>query len=184
MDLGCGGGILTQAMASLGHRALGLESNAAALHWAKRFAVEYRLPAAFARGDAQNLESSFALIEDTLGGKPGLVFLGYALHHFSDPEAVLNVLHAWLPTGAALLINEDNPESRLFRIQARLTGLLHRHSTTPGRRSFAGWNTLLSQTGFIPDVAPEGVDPWARWEQWVTPTAAERWSLVWSARKS
>lgn len=167
LEIGCGAGIITQALALQGHRALGVDPDAQEIRWAKRFAQEERLNAQFLTGDALSLAEIRTPIEDILGGKPDLLVFAYSLHHIPQVDKAVADLCTWLPPHAAILVNEENPETKLFRVKHRLRAWLQKDTETEWHRCYADWNTLLATQGFVPIGKPDSV----------------LWSLTWGLKK-
>src|SRR6201988_5064406 len=69
LDLACGGGIITCAVAALGHRVLGMDLSAREIQLAKAFAQEQGRGGAFWRADLLNDQGWESVAEETLGGK-------------------------------------------------------------------------------------------------------------------
>lgn len=177
LDLACGAGLLTHALADMGHRVVGIDQDARELHWAKLFGQEHRAAGQFLLGDATHLDQSFANIEDTLGGRPTIVLMAYSLHHLPEVEKSLDQLIPWLPPHADLLINEENPRSPLFRAKHWLRGKIQNDTQEEWHRSAAEWNQLFAARGCSTQGDPKGYDLWGNFFE-------ERWSLIWTLRKT
>jgi len=177
VDLACGGGIITCAIAMGGHRALGLDLSSEEIHLAKLFALEEGLEGVFQQTDLMQEESWEAQAELILGGKPDVVVLAYALHHLPDAEAFIERVSRWLPPGARLLINEENPESALFRLKHRVRTWIQKDTETEWHRSYEQWKKMIEARQF--QVAPAlGADLMPGLAR-VAP--GQSWSLVFTA---
>lgn len=180
LDLACGGGLITAAIASLGNRTLGVDLDPAEIRLAQLFTSEERLDGVFMRADLIQEQDWETRVEQTLGGKPDVVTMAYALHHLPQVEQFLERLGRWLPSGAALIVNEENPESPLFRLKHRVRGVIQKDTETEWHRSFDGWRTALRSAGFETARGPRGLD----FIPGLGRLAPLRcWSLVFMARK-
>lgn len=180
LDLACGGGLIACALATDGHRVLGIDLNAEEIRVAQLFAGERRLDGMFLRADLEKDAAWEARVDTALAGKPDVVTLAYALHHLPEVGAFLARLSAYLPSGAMLVINEENPAGPLFRVKHWVRAWLQRDTDVEWHRTFDEWRALLAQHGFRIDGAVLGADP--------TPLLAKVaplrcWSLVFKARK-
>ncbi|MCM2324651.1 MAG: class I SAM-dependent methyltransferase [Oligoflexia bacterium] len=162
LDLACGGGVITCAIAALGFRAVGVDFSAEELRMARLFAFEETLDGVFLQADLLTetpWESSWEKnVEQTLGGKPDAVVLAYALHHFADPGKLLKRLSAWVQPGTLLVINEENPRSPLFRLKHKVRGLIQHDTETEFHQSHDEWRRLLEAHGFKAAQTPTGLD--------------------------
>ncbi|MCM2279512.1 MAG: class I SAM-dependent methyltransferase [Oligoflexia bacterium] len=184
LDLACGGGIITCAIAALGLRTVGVDANPEELRMARLFAFEEALDGVFLEADLLEDQPGKlpweVAVERTLGGKPDAVVLAYALHHFSDPDKLLSRLSAWLEPGTLLLINEENPLSPLFRLKHRVRGVIQRDTAGEFHRSHAQWRALLESTGFVSVAPPAGLDFFPGLGR-LRPESC--WSLVFTAQR-
>jgi 2-polyprenyl-3-methyl-5-hydroxy-6-metoxy-1,4-benzoquinol methylase len=117
LDLACGGGLIACAIAALGHKTLGLDLSCNEIEMAWSFAREEDLRGKFEQADLLESPDWEGQAEQVLGGKPDAVALAYALHHFPRVESFLQRLSAWLDPGTILIVNEENPQSPLFRLK-------------------------------------------------------------------
>lgn len=148
LDLACGGGLITCALASMGHRTLGIDLNASEIKMARLFAQEEKLDGMFAQTDLLNDPAWELAAQETLGGKPDIVTLAYALHHLPEVTPFLKRLGRWLEPPSQLLINEENPEAPMFRLKHRVRTWIQRDTETEWHRSFAEWKRLIEANGF------------------------------------
>ena len=148
LDLACGGGLMTCAVAKLGHRALGMDLSNDEIRLAKLFAQEERLDGVFRQADLMKDSTWESIVEQTLGGKPDIVLLAYALHHLPEVELFVERLSRWLSPGAELLINEENPDSPMFRLKHRIRTWIQKDTDVEWHRSYPGWKGMLESRGF------------------------------------
>ncbi|MGZ3687890.1 MAG: class I SAM-dependent methyltransferase [Bdellovibrionota bacterium] len=180
LDLACGGGLISCAISSLGHRVLGLDLDAQEIALARKYALEEKQNALFHPMDVIEDPKWEAFCEETLGGRPDVIVLAYALHHLPRVEEFLSRVSTWLPPESWLLVNEENPRSPLFRLKHRVRGLIQRDTEQENHRTFEGWKSLLEQRGFqVSD--PVGADPLPGLAR-VRPSLC--WSLIFTARRS
>jgi 2-polyprenyl-3-methyl-5-hydroxy-6-metoxy-1,4-benzoquinol methylase len=180
LDLACGGGIITSAMATAGHRVLGIDLSREEIRLAKLFAQENGLGGMFIQADLLNDPEWEKATEHTLGGKPDVITLAYALHHLPKVEGFIRRLSQWLDPEALLLVNEENPQSPLFRLKHRVRTWIQKDTDVEWHRSFTGWKEILEENGFSVE-SPQGLD--------MVPTLGKLspglcWSLVFTARKT
>lgn len=180
LDLACGGGLITCALARQGNRTLGVDLDPAEIRMAQLFAGEERLDGVFMRADLIQEPDWESRVEQTLGGKPHAVTMAYALHHLPQVEEFTQRLGRWLPSGAALIVNEENPEAPLFRLKHRVRTVLQHDTETEWHRSFSGWKALLDAAGFEIARGPRGLDFIPALGR-LAPLRC--WSLVFAARK-
>jgi 2-polyprenyl-3-methyl-5-hydroxy-6-metoxy-1,4-benzoquinol methylase len=179
LDLACGGGVITCAVATMGHRALGMDLSPEEIRLAKLFAQEEKLGGLFWQTDL--LQDAFweKTAEETLGGKPDAVVLAYALHHLPQVEFFVDRLSRWLPQGTLVLVNEENLGAPLFRLKHVVRTWLQADTEVEAHRNFQGWKELLETRGFKvsgwvgTDILP-GISR-------ISPRNC--WSLVFSATK-
>jgi SAM-dependent methyltransferase len=180
LDLACGAGLITCAIGSRGHRALGLDLDADEIRLARAFAQEEKQDAMFAQADLLGDPGWERMAEESLGGRPDAVTLAYALHHLPGVEKFVERLGAWLPAGAALLVNEENPLSPLFRLKHRVRGWIQKDTDVEWHRSFPDWSRLLEAHGFRVTASPVGADPLPALDRlW----PEKCWSLVFLAQR-
>jgi 2-polyprenyl-3-methyl-5-hydroxy-6-metoxy-1,4-benzoquinol methylase len=190
VDLACGGGLISCAIARMGHRVLGLDLDPSEIHWAKLFALETQVNAIFWQADLLAPSQPPSPLdphgrpweltaEDALGGKPDLVVLAYALHHLPEPELLVRRLANWLEPSARLLVNEENPKSLTFLLKHRLREWIQHDTEAEHHRSLSAWKELLEAHGFRIDfLAGRDVLPGLAY---LSP--ARCWSLVFVAHR-
>ena len=157
LDLACGGGIITCAMASLGHRVLGLDLSADEIRLARLFAQESKLNGIFQQCDLlkEGWEKS---VEETLGGKPDVITFAYALHHLPQLDLFLTRLQAWVTPGTVLIINEENPDSPLFQLKHRIRTWLQKDTEAEWHHTYLQWKQMLEAHGFETGPILNGCD--------------------------
>jgi 2-polyprenyl-3-methyl-5-hydroxy-6-metoxy-1,4-benzoquinol methylase len=180
LDLACGGGLISCALASLGHRVVGADLSADEIRMAQLYAGEERLDGMFLQADLLGSPDWERRVESALGGKPDLVVLAYALHHLPEVETFVERLARWLDAGSALLINEENPRSPLFRLKHFIRGIIQGDTEIEWHRSFEGWRSLLQGSGFLVSPPLRGADLLPLLGR-ILPGWA--WSLVFTARR-
>jgi 2-polyprenyl-3-methyl-5-hydroxy-6-metoxy-1,4-benzoquinol methylase len=181
LDLACGGGLITCALASMGHRTLGIDLNASEIRMARLFAQEESLDGMFLQTDLLNDPAWERTAQETLGGKPDVVSLAYALHHLPEVTPFLKRLSRWLEAPSQLLINEENPGALTFRLKHQLRGWLQKDTDTEWHRPYAEWKRLLEGHGFVivpPLIGLDLLPGIAR----VKPDKC--WSIVFTAQRS
>jgi len=181
LDLACGGGIITCALAEFGHRALGFDLSHDEIQLAKNFAQEQMLNGIFATADLHADQPWESLAEEILGGKPDVVTMAYALHHLPKVEIFLERLSLWLTSGTLLVINEENPDSPLFRLKHEVRTWIQKDTNIEWHRSYAAWRKMLESNHFKVSPTLQGRDvlPWL-------PRAKPElcWSLVFTAERT
>ena len=180
LDLACGGGLITCAIAALGHRTLGMDLSTDEIRWAQAFAHEENLNGMFVQADLLGPDSWERTAEEILGGKPDVITLAYALHHLPDVEAFVSRLSRWLDAGAQLLINEENPDAPLFRLKHRVRTWIQKDTDVEWHRTYLGWKQLLESARFETGL-PKGADILPGLGQMMPEKC---WSLVFTAHKS
>lgn len=176
LDLACGGGILTSLIAMQGHRTLGIELDSDEVGLAKAFNQEAGLDGMFWKTDLIGDAFWERTAEQALGGKPDVVLLAYALHHLPQVEYFVDRLGRWLEPGSSLVINEENPESPLFRLKHRVRTWIQRDTEQEWHRTLGAWVRMLENHGFrAGQVRGADLMPGLRPEN--------RWSLVFTATR-
>ena len=181
LDLACGGGLVTCALASMGHRTLGLDFNAAEIRMARLFAQEEKLDGMFVQTDLIQDPAWEQAAQETLGGKPDIVTLAYALHHLPEVSAFVARLGRWLEPPSLLLINEENPRSPMFRLKHRVRTWIQKDTETEWHQSIDQWRDLVQTHGFGGLSNVKGLDMLPGMSR-VKPELC--WSIVFSAQRS
>ena len=176
LDLACGLGIATHAAARMGHRALGLDRNPEAIHWAEQQAQGSG--ALFWRSDL--LQDPFweQTVGETLGGKPDVILLTDALASLPQSEFFVDRISRWVGPGTWVIVSENNSAAPLRRLREAWE---HRYAPRSAlwHKSFDQWREQLESHGFEVDE-PTGVDDW-RWMEKLFPSRCS--SLVFTARR-
>lgn len=180
LDLACGGGLITCAIAQLGHRSLGLDLSPKEVGWAYRFAADGKHSGDFAVVDLIEDPAWERSVEATLNGKPDIVVLAYALHHLPRVEEFVARLGRWLDADSRLVINEENPQSPMFQLKHAIRTWVQKDTDVEWHRTYRGWRKILDERGFQ-TMSPGGAD--------VVPGLATIapglcWSLVFTARRT
>ena len=157
LDLACGGGIVAHALA--GHaKVLGLDSDPDEIRWANQFSAFLKHQPGDSRAEAtafvctdltadETWRSLGDLAQRALGGPPDTIVLAYALHHFRDPQGLLNRIAQRFPD-ASVLVNEENPSAPAFRLKHWVRGWLQADTDTEWHRSIGDWTRALQSAGY------------------------------------
>jgi 2-polyprenyl-3-methyl-5-hydroxy-6-metoxy-1,4-benzoquinol methylase len=180
LDLACGGGLISCAVAETGNTVLGLDSSAIEIELAQAFAREQEFAASFRQVDLIDDPDWESVVRQELGAAPDVVVLAYALHHLPRVESFAERLGRFLEPGALLIVNEENPWSPLFALKHQYRTWVKRNTDIEWHRSYAAWRALLEASGF--DVAvPSGLDPVPALGRFAPRLC---WSLVFQATRS
>ena len=111
LDIGCGGGLLTEAMAKEGARVTGIDMGEMPLQIAKLHLHESNLDIRYERSTAEDYALQHA-------GQFDVVTCLEMLEHVPDPSSVINACHTLLKPGGQLFLStiNRNPKSYLFAI--------------------------------------------------------------------
>ena len=111
LDIGCGGGLLTEAMAKEGARVTGIDMGEMPLQIAKLHLHESNLNIRYERSTAEDYALQHA-------GQFDVVTCLEMLEHVPDPSSVINACHTLLKPGGQLFLStiNRNPKSYLFAI--------------------------------------------------------------------
>ena len=111
LDIGCGGGILTEAMANRGAHVTGIDMGEAPLSVAKLHLLESKLEISYQQCTAENFAKDHA-------DKFDVVTCLEMLEHVPDPGSVLKACRSLLKPGGHLFLStiNRNPKSYLFAI--------------------------------------------------------------------
>jgi 2-polyprenyl-3-methyl-5-hydroxy-6-metoxy-1,4-benzoquinol methylase len=181
LDVACGGGLITNAIASMGINVLGVDINAEEIKLAESFTREQKANAQFLLLDMVTDPNWEKQVEKKLGGKPQAIVLAYALHHLPHVEQFLERLANWVDKDTLLIINEENPLSPSFRAKHVLRTWIHKDTETEWHRTFKQWKKLLKEYQFQVSKQVTGLDM-VPLVGTVSPTLS--WSLVFTAYKS
>jgi 2-polyprenyl-6-hydroxyphenyl methylase / 3-demethylubiquinone-9 3-methyltransferase len=114
VDVGCGGGILSEAMARAGARVLGIDLSQACLDVAHLHALEARIEAAGGRLDYRAL-SAEALAREQPAHFDAVTCMEL-LEHVPDPAAMLAALAALVRPGGEVIVSTLNRHPRAFAV--------------------------------------------------------------------
>jgi 2-polyprenyl-3-methyl-5-hydroxy-6-metoxy-1,4-benzoquinol methylase len=181
LDIACGGGLITHAIASMGMDVLGVDINAEEIKLAETFTLEPKTSAQFLLMDMVTDQNWEKQIEKKLGGKPQTIVLAYALHHLPHVERFLERLSLWVEKDTLLIINEENPLSPSFRAKHVLRSWIQKDTETEWHRTFKQWKKLLKENQFQVSKQVIGLDM-VPWVGTISPSLS--WSLVFTAYKS
>lgn len=160
LDLACGPGIVTAALAGAGARVVGFDATSEMLEQAGRLCRERHLQADFRLGDAGHLpfeDGSFAGAATRL-----------SVHHFPEPGRVLGELRRVLRRGAPLVVGDivassDPPEARLHNALETLRDPSHCR--------------LLAESELVAVIEKAGFRIQTT-ENWANPKTFEEWAAV------
>jgi 2-polyprenyl-3-methyl-5-hydroxy-6-metoxy-1,4-benzoquinol methylase len=173
LDLACGGGVITCAIAEMGHRVLGVDSRAEEIKLARLFSLEEKYNGIFETLDLIHDSGWERTAEEVLGGKPDMIILAYALHHIPQVEFFIDRLSRWVVSGTDLLINEENPLSPSFQVKHFVRKWIQRDTDIEWHKSYLEWKDILERHDFTVeksslygcDVLPEmlKIKPELKW---------------------
>lgn len=146
LDFACGGGIIAACLAKEGFTVYGLDPDKSEIALAKQFASFVNAPVKYIVGDS--FASWEKQITTSVGKKPEVFVFGYALHHFENIEEFLKRLSQYLPPGSFLIVNEENPNSPLFRLKHRVRTWIQNDTQTEHQRTLSEWTKMLEKNSF------------------------------------
>ncbi len=147
LELGCGGGIITSTLASMGMDALGVDIDEIEIALAKNFSTFSGSGAKFIVCDVLNDNWEEAAMR-LLGGGPDIIVLAYALHHFRSPESIVDRIAGLVGTRSAVIVNEENPWSPTFRLKHVVRTILQGDTDQEWHKSEGEWVRIFKDRGF------------------------------------
>lgn len=152
LDVGCGGGSLSEAFARLGCRVVGVDPSAPSIAVAADHAAAQALPIAYAVGAGERLPFPPAAFD--------AVLCGDVLEHVADPEQVLAEIARVLRPGGPFLYDTPN---RTVASRVALIWLAERWRPTrlapPG---FHDWRAFLRPDELETAMRRHGIEPRGR----------------------
>jgi 2-polyprenyl-6-hydroxyphenyl methylase/3-demethylubiquinone-9 3-methyltransferase len=109
LDVGCGGGILSEAMARRGAQVLGIDLSQAVLDVAELHAIEGKVAVEYRAAAAEELAAQSPAAFD-------LVTCMEMLEHVPDPAAVLNALARLVKPGGDIVLSTLNRKPLAFAV--------------------------------------------------------------------
>ncbi len=107
LDVGCGGGILSEAMARRGARVIGIDLAQAALEVAQLHALEANVPIEYQLASAEEFAKNAPTRYD-------VVTCMEMLEHVPEPEAVMNALGKLVKPGGHVFVSTINRNLKAF----------------------------------------------------------------------
>lgn len=150
MDIGCGAGLLLEAIAPLAECIRGWETDAAMVAWGREH-LEPRIELFDRHFDA-------SIPPDRLHG---LVAMSHVLEHIPDPARFLRELGRWMSPRGLLFVEVPNDSLACVQLQVRhkVVGLAHVNFFTP-----VSLAACAADAGFVPvklaTYGPPAVETW------------------------
>lgn len=155
LDVACGGGIISSSISLLGNTVIGIDIDSDEIALAARFSKYLHVNTGFYEINVFD-ECWEEVIEKKIEGKPDVIILAYALHHFSNPEDFIEKLKKWMKPGSIIIVNEENLNAPLFRLKHRIRTVVQKDTEMEHHRTYESWKKLFAD-GF--DVSKsKGID--------------------------
>lgn len=107
IDIGCGGGILTEAMAKIGAQVTGIDKSDALIEVAKKHAVENQLSINYSLTDTESFAKKHSLSFD-------VVCCMELLEHVPDPSSLIQACSDLAKPGARIFFSTINRNPRAY----------------------------------------------------------------------
>jgi ubiquinone biosynthesis O-methyltransferase len=107
LDVGCGSGLNSNAMAAMGHRVCGIDLSEAAIERYRSYGFE---------GQARDLEQGIDYPDDSFD----VVFCSEVIEHMTSPEVLVSEMKRVLKPGGRLVLTTPNSAFWLYRVLAVL----------------------------------------------------------------
>ncbi len=161
VDVGCGGGVLAEAMARAGAQVVGLDLAEELLRVAELHALEANVPVTYLRESAEQHAGSHASAYD-------VVTCMEMLEHVPDPASVVTALAALVRPGGDLFVSTINRTPRAYLhavlgaeyVLRLLPAGTHTYARFIRPSELAAWAKAAGLT--LVDVAGFDYDPFAR----------------------
>jgi 2-polyprenyl-6-hydroxyphenyl methylase/3-demethylubiquinone-9 3-methyltransferase len=108
LDIGCGAGLLSEALAKAGYEVLGLDAGAETIAAARAHAEGQDLPLTYRAGTAEELVAE--------GAKFPVITALEVIEHVADPAAFLATLAALLEPGGKIFVSTINRTPRAYAV--------------------------------------------------------------------
>lgn len=148
LDVACGGGIISSSISLLGNTVVGIDINLDEIELAVRFSKYLHVNSRFYGINVFD-EGWEEVIEKKIEGKPDVIILAYALHHFSNPEGFIDKLKKWMKPGSIIIVNEENPNSPLFRLKHRIRTIVQKDTEKEYHRTYESWRNLFADGFYV-----------------------------------
>ena len=106
LDIGCGGGLVTEPMARLGFRVTGIDADATAIGIAREHAAQAGLPIAYRQGAAEDIVRRRRRFDVVLALE--------VVEHSADPALFVATAAQLVKPGGALILSTINRTARAF----------------------------------------------------------------------
>ncbi|MFD0965353.1 bifunctional 2-polyprenyl-6-hydroxyphenol methylase/3-demethylubiquinol 3-O-methyltransferase UbiG [Seminibacterium arietis] len=149
LDVGCGGGILSESMAKQGAKVTGIDMSIAPLEVAKMHAKESSLAIDYQQSTIEDfLQKHTALVEAKKAEKFDVITCMEMLEHVPDPVSIITSCQALLKTDGVLFFSTIN-------------------------RTFKAWALVVLGAEYILKLLPKGTHDY---DKFIRPSELLRWS--------